>query len=248
MKEYFDIIESDITDKQVLESILEPMFNEFMRVFHWKRPLERCIIYLDPEASCPMLVENLPFLAIRLNMEHTNYWSQLIYQLSHELCHYFIRLAKPNKDITIKWLEETICEAMSLYMLSFFANNWQACTLLYEKNPGYNLAIDNYFNRAFSKPYVDKFSECFTIKALIEIEKNCEEKREERILERNRLYTHICQHPLDCYCFLDYPKYISTRHHLLIDFRAWQKDDPSNKLIRHLNFLPPGNTLFEEEL
>lgn len=51
---------------------------------------------------------------IYLRVDH-NVWNQFVYQLAHELCHYFI----PGEVISeLRWFEETLCAAMSLYVLA----------------------------------------------------------------------------------------------------------------------------------
>jgi hypothetical protein len=73
-------------------------------------------IYNDPNAPYPMLITNKESLIIRTCVE-TGFWCQFIYQFSHELTHFVIRTFKKNnnKNIYVKWFEETICESMSLF-------------------------------------------------------------------------------------------------------------------------------------
>jgi uncharacterized membrane protein YjjP (DUF1212 family) len=73
------------------------------------------------------------------------YWCQFIYQFSHELTHFVIRSYKKDKDKYVKWFEETVCEAMSLFVLRFLSENWQSCSLS-EINSGYNKLILQYLD------------------------------------------------------------------------------------------------------
>lgn len=52
---------------------------------------EPCEIYNDSKSSCPELQICYQPIRIRLSLDKTGYWNQLIFQLSHELCHYVLR-------------------------------------------------------------------------------------------------------------------------------------------------------------
>lgn len=62
---------------------------------------------------------------IQLNVKGT-YWSQLIYQFSHELCHVLSNneLA-PNNSTHQQWFEESLCESFSLMTLGKTAKYWE---------------------------------------------------------------------------------------------------------------------------
>ena len=80
---------------------------------------EDCVVYNDPHADCPMLIINTLPVHIRLVQCNYLYWTQTIYQLSHERCHFAFRQCKENKKFTLRWFEEIVCEAMSLYALDY---------------------------------------------------------------------------------------------------------------------------------
>lgn len=60
---------------------------------------------------------------ILLSVKKYTYWCQVIYQLSHELTHCLIYCHNKKEQQKAKWIEETICEAMSLYFLKLFLSN-----------------------------------------------------------------------------------------------------------------------------
>ena len=66
----------------------------------------------------------LEYEYIMLSVENYSYWCQVIYQLSHELTHCFIYCHNKSENKKSKWIEETICEAISLYFLKYFGSNW----------------------------------------------------------------------------------------------------------------------------
>ena len=53
---------------------------------------------------------------IFLNVDNSN-WNdtQFIFQLAHELCHYYIQ---SDENLIMKWFEETICDLSSLFFLN----------------------------------------------------------------------------------------------------------------------------------
>lgn len=61
-------------------------------------------------------------VAIRLDCED-RYYSQFIYQFAHELAH--VRANFAATDHENKWLEETLCETASLYVLRKLSTHWE---------------------------------------------------------------------------------------------------------------------------
>lgn len=59
---------------------------------------------------------------IRINAQDT-YWSQYVYQYSHELCHVMTNFDR-YKEHRHKWFEESLCEMASLFVLYRLAQNW----------------------------------------------------------------------------------------------------------------------------
>ena len=113
---------------EYLIDLLDFLLIEYVRIFGEDTLYaEKCLIYNDPEAECPMLIINAIPIQIRLAQSSLNYWAQTIFQLSHELCHYCIRQRKDNKNYTLSWFEEIVCEAISLYFLKWAADNWNKC-------------------------------------------------------------------------------------------------------------------------
>lgn len=55
-----------------------------------------------------------------------NYWSQLTYQFSHEICHLLSNYdLAPNNVSKQQWFEESLCESFSLFTLSKMADQWE---------------------------------------------------------------------------------------------------------------------------
>ncbi len=186
---------------------------------------EPCIIFNAPYEDTPMLVINTTPIRIRLAQENLSYWAQTIFQLSHELCHYVIRQYKTNKDFTLSWFEELVCEAMSLYALELSVKNWSECELSI-RAPSFSFAIEKYLNAELSRIGSNEFSSCNTPERLAYYEQELNYLRESRRNERNLLYRAISNHPDNVKILCHYMEYLNPDD-LTIDFDRWIKDTPS---------------------
>ena len=152
-------------------SILTFLFGEYSRLVGSDiMSREDCIVYNDPNADCPMLVINTMPVRIRLVQKRFEYWAQTIYQLSHEMCHFAFRQYKEKKEFTLRWFEEIVCEAMSLYALEYSSRNWQCCQLS-KINPSFAQSIESYLNDELAKGFTEEFKNCDSVAKLIEYEK-----------------------------------------------------------------------------
>ncbi len=218
-----------------IKHILDLLLIEYERIFEDEiMNNEECIVYNDPQANCPMLVTNSTPIRIRLAQSSTSYWAQTIYQLSHELCHYAIRQIKNNKGFTLSWFEEIVCEAMSLYMLKWSAENWDKHSGLWGE---FKSNIKNYLNDELNKTGTTGFQSCASIEMLGKYD--AERDRESHINERNKVYYEIIKNPKLCRCFCDYERYVE-KNNITIDFNAWERDD-NNPMVRCLHKLQPCN-------
>ena len=95
------IVQNDVGVEYLVE-IMRFLIPEYVRIFGRDKMYgESCIVYNDTEAECPMLITNLAPVRIRLAQESLSYWTQTIFQLSHEMCHYVIRQNKGIRDDTL---------------------------------------------------------------------------------------------------------------------------------------------------
>ena len=72
----------------------------------------------------PMVFDDHRPYELRLNARDT-YWSQYVYQFSHELCHILTNFDR-FKGHRHRWLDETLCELASLFVLHRLADLWVA--------------------------------------------------------------------------------------------------------------------------
>ena len=215
--------EGSYSVKQILDFLLP----EYCRMFDSKTMYaEKCIVYNDCAAECPMLVTNYDPIRLRLAQLPLNYWSQTLFQLSHEMCHYAIRQGKTDKTFTINWLEEIICEAASLYALNYAKNNWRKCSLS---------QLDNAYSRSIFAYLSSQLNH--TIEQLEKYNSIAGDHREGHGRERNTLYSAILKKPGECKCFCEMYRYLNPDR-LTINFEAWKNDSPS-ELIKCLERIQP---------
>lgn len=223
-------------ERQYMRPLFEFVFKQFIQIFGVEAlKNERCIIYNDTTAPYPMLIINRHPIVIRTSVKDFTSWALYIYHLSHELTHYVIRQYKPKKEVIIKWFEETLCEAMSLYSLKKSAESWNECALA-SKYPNYGVSLINFFNKKYCEKGPSALSQCHTLFDLQNIENDCENNRIARSIERNYLVNTFCKYPQYISSFVYYPYYIQGS--LQIDFLAWKEKDP-NPLISRLEHIQP---------
>lgn len=194
------------------------------------------ILILDAEnTNVPMYMKEQQL--IRLSVDNTSYWCQVIYQLSHELCHMYIQKANPTTEYLI-WFEETLCEAFSCLVLDECSRKWKECKLS-EVNPRYGNSIKSYLSDLLRKKSGNELSKCRTIEDLKKINGESENRRHERISERNLVYNAMRKHINDLPIILTYRKYILPPDNLLIDFPEWKLSYPDNKFLAEIEIIQP---------
>ena len=136
---------------------------------------------------CPKEDNAIPYDQIHLTMTDYNYWCQVIYQLSHELTHCFIHCHNNSKLHSASWIEETICEAVSLFFLSYFQQHWRD-SQLYAVNPEYDKSVLEYLSDIEDHPGTGRLSSCRSYEELLEINASSAAQRDDRKDEMLSLY------------------------------------------------------------
>lgn len=190
---YFDILNGKNKDnlKIILHEILA-VFEKIGLDFDCK-PIN--IQYQNKGYPQFCLVKENPGLekdTICLTVSDYSYWCQTVYQLSHELTHCFIHCHNMDKRYYSSWVEETICEAVSLYFLAYFRDNW-ANTQLYPYNPKYSESFAQYHKGVELKDGNNRLSNCRGYDNLMDIERTSQDKREDRKNEMLDLYPLISE-------------------------------------------------------
>lgn len=181
---------------------------------------------------CPQsLNSKLPCDLIFLSMDSFAFWCQLIFQVSHEITHCVIHRLNSHEDQKALWVEETICEAMSLVFLNTFANSWGGCALS-KKNPPYYASIQEYLRRELEKNGNHGLEQCYGIKELQEINRTSESQREDRCEEMHQLY-RLIQSADDIRGLVHYRNYVIPRT-ILLGTQMYQKAYPSSQAVQYL--------------
>ena len=219
-------------------AILEFLLEEFCRIFGSDVMMNKlCVVFNDPKSSCPRFNHSTP-LSIRLHQSSLTFWSQTIFQLSHEMCHYAMHQTKVNRDITLSWFEEIVCEAASLYALEYASKEWSRCKLS-QIDPNFFKEHKDYLDEELSNNFTYEFRNLDSLQKLIEYEVRSqpENNRESHGHERNALYREISSQPLELRCVLDYTQYIKDNG-IAIDFDRWIEDNPCNFLMKFREVYP----------
>ena len=107
------------TSLSAILGVLESVFRELSMVTG-KLPSDRLEVGRWTR-DYPMTVQGRRPYKVYLTARDT-YWSQYVYQFSHELCHVLIRFDRFNHKH--KWFEEALCEAASLFVLHRLVSAW----------------------------------------------------------------------------------------------------------------------------
>ena len=224
-------------EQEKMHALFEFLLQQFVDIFGQAAlSREMCIVYNDPAASCPMLITNRTPIQIRTCTQSLSYWAQYIYQSSHELTHYVIRQYKEDKGAFIGWFEETLCEAMSLYILKSSSLRWHECALSHI-NPNYGTSLMDYFKSTYNETGPSSLKACRSLDDLKNVESTCQTQRISRSIERNYLVDAFCTHPESISAFVYYPLYM--RGDLQIDFEKWKESD-STPLVSELESIQPN--------
>ena len=224
-------------DRKYMRPLFEFLLLQFVEIFgETVFGAEECIAYNDSTAPYPMLITNCTPIQLRTCLKSLQYWAQYIYQTSHELTHYVIRQYKEDKGAIVRWFEETLCEAMSLYIVKSSSLRWHNCALSHI-NPNYGSSLMDYFKSTYNETGPSSLKVCHSLDDLKNIESTCQTKRISRTIERNYLVDAFCEHRESISAFVYYPLYM--RGDLQIDFEKWKKSDPT-PLVSKLESIQPN--------
>ncbi|HOZ44844.1 MAG TPA: hypothetical protein PLN39_02470 [Candidatus Dojkabacteria bacterium] len=230
-RSWFTVQSGDGQIKEILNFVLD-IFNQVLPIVSE----EECIIFNDSSAEFPMLITNQKKLKLRLSVEKESYWNQVIYQMSHEIMHYALRQRRKKKSEILNWFEETICEAMSLYIMSIAMTKWCLCNLS-KLDSNYYKYIGSYLNEELKKKG-DKISGCVTLDCLRKMNEEAETHREWRYDIRNSTYQLFKRYPKGILEVLAYSEYIEENR-LTINFNKWQRDCRYPQFIKELALIQP---------
>ncbi len=108
-------------------TVLDFVKNLFSKYFNNVNQFPLKVVNVYPHKAYPMTVyeEQTIFLSVSPYDSNGNpgcYWSQFIYQFSHEFCHY---MNYGHTVQSMRWFEETLCELASHFFLLKSAEEWK---------------------------------------------------------------------------------------------------------------------------
>lgn len=185
-------------------------------------------------APCPRFCTKeqnpIPCDQIHLTMSDYLYWCQVIYQLSHELTHCFIHCHNNNRTYYASWLEETICESISLFFLTYFRDHWNNSEL-YKYNEKYSTSILNYLNEIISSRGNNRLSACRGYDELMEIDRTSQDQREDRKNEMLGLYQILVSGDIKgLICYRDY----IIQSEKILDTKLYRSACPNNAAVKYI--------------
>ena len=190
---------------------------------------EQCAVYLDMTcATAPLIAFNPTRIILKAE---SCYFSQVIFQLSHELTHYAVRqnTGYQYSNCAIAAFEEPAAEAMSVYILKLCAEWWTNCDY-YQDNPDYAKSFEEYrfyeYNKVNGKK-PNNYSEWASICDAFTGSLVSDSQRPNVSAMRNTLYDAFVKFPADIGLLIKYPLYMrNIPYEKLIDEIAWKTAEP----------------------
>lgn len=231
---------SKIEGQEYMEPVVEFVLQQFIQIFGINIiNNEPCIVFNNEKDKQPRLFINTTPIRIQVCMDSYQYWSQFIFQLSHEIMHYAIRQRKKDKRAEVKWLEETICEAASIYIVNNSANNWRKCSLS-TINHTYYRSLKKYARDYYKKQKPSALKKITNMEDLRTFNQESDKDSETRLLrsaERNIIYNDFRRNPKHIPMSTTYSNY--TKDNLLINLEDWKYNEPNNAFIPILESIYP---------
>jgi len=219
------LVKRTVDELNYMEPLFDFVFEQFCEIFGIEYMNgEPCKVFNDPDSECPQLLYRYTPIRLRTKAKSLTHWAQYIFQLSHELTHYAIRQFKEirTKDGGVWWFEETICEAMALYIVKTVGERWRECKL-FCLDPNYGQELIDYYKGKYAKTADSVLDECHTLSELQNIEETCQEDagRQGRSIHRNYLFDTFVDNPT---CIAQLVRYPLFMRGLVIDFNEWESD------------------------
>ena len=108
------------TSLRTVRAVLESAFDVLLDAFGKLPDAPVCVARWNQD---PRVFYDYRPYQIRISARDT-YWCQYVYQFSHELCHVMTNFDR-HKEHKHKWLEESLCELASLFVLHRLATTWK---------------------------------------------------------------------------------------------------------------------------
>ena len=156
-------------------------------------------------------------------------WSQTIYQFGYAFAHCVIDYCCVSGKVP--WMEETICEMMSVWLLSSFANHWKQFRL-YDTDPGYQTHLREYIQAFMTEQdWTNLPARCASMKELLSMNDHAGEHDEDRVGTVIQLYYLTVS--TDIEALFNYGRYA---HDIpgLVNTDEWRGAYPGSLAVRYL--------------
>lgn len=184
----------------------------------------------DPERDEPLWErdsEHPDRYRLTLCAQSPDHWCQVIYQIGYLFTHCVLEHNSARSGIP--WVDETICETMSLYLLSDFAAHWKACGLSVQ-DPDYADSIREYIRDFMTEQdWTDRPARCASLKELLAMNDGAAKHSGDRVGTVIRLYSLMT--PVSVRNLLVYRLYLIDDLPL-IDTGAWLDAYPNDLAVR----------------
>lgn len=166
-------------------------------------------IVKEPIASnprfCPGYKTDCKSDYIIIASNNLTYWCQTMYQFGHEMTHAIIHYNSSLKSKSTSWIEETICEAMSLFFLKEAVINWESIRPQ-DFSQSYKEGIIEYLNNLLLEKGTNELTNSKSIKELQQINDSSQDNRNTRKNEMHELFLHLDKDNING--LINYRKYI----------------------------------------
>lgn len=167
---------------------------------------------------------------IIITTKNLSYWCQAMFQISHEMTHAGIQYNSSSESESVSWIEETICEAMSLFFLKKSVYHWEEIKPNWF-NESYKNDLDDYLKSALSESGTDELSKCKSLKILKCIDENSQDNRATRKNEMHKLLSYIEGQNIKG--LINYRKYI-MRNTILLNTKKYRRDFCTNEAVTYM--------------
>lgn len=232
---YFSVVENTALFTPYLEVIKDIIVDYFEKLGLFYDYENRQVV-CEPQFPSPIFCranenEGMNYDTIYITCD-CSYWCQVVFQLSHELTHCFIHCTNKDRSKQIDWVEETICEAISLYFLKYFADEWVLLPL-YELNHDFAESFRDYLKNELNNLYSKKLTLCQSIQELKQLNATSQEERENRRYERNQLFKLLTKENIPT--LIEYRNFAVDN--LLLDTVKYRQAYADNSAVSYLCYL-----------
>jgi hypothetical protein len=186
----------DIDVSKLLDVVIRDFFENFdcSKINNKEVVISNSNTHIPP-INHPKIIKNLTFNHIFLDCKN-HYWSQYSYQFSHELCHHVIDCNWFNEVDRFGWLEESLCELASIFVLYKMSITWNTSPP-YENWISYSKQLEIYVNDILieEKSNIDKSLSSWIIENFEMLSNNRYLRNENRIIAK-QLFPIFKENPL----------------------------------------------------